>query len=212
MNKDSYLDSNEALDEHTLPNSKENDQDLVLLRYMAQRINVTLYLLDEPVDPSQPLLYYSEEGHKHTHRIAIYRPQELLQNSELDFVGFISRRQQPGNPQVIEEIRAVDKKLIIELISTPGLMSYSSLELRDGRWCNLVLFSGSETKIHIRNSETHAYAAYQLSPCYYDWVRLHNGIMSGGLARNEILLQKTKYYQFHGPHEKPTIRELIYEA
>jgi len=212
MNKDSYLNLSETLAERSLPNSEENEQDIVLLRYMTQRIYITLYLLDEPADSSQPLLYYSEEGHKHTHRIAIYRPQELLLNNKLDFVGFVSRKRQPGDPQGIEEIRAVDKKLIVELINTPGLMSYSSLELRDGRWCNLVLFSGAETKMHIRNSEMHTYAAYQLSPRYYDWIRLHNGIMPTGLARNEMLLQKTKYYQFVGPHEKPTIQELTYEV
>ena len=212
MNKDSYLNSNEALDEDSPPGGEEIEQDIVLLRYMAQRIFITLYLLDKPTDPSQPLLYYLEEGHKYTHRIAIYSPQELLLNNKLDFVGFISRKLQPGDSQVIEEIRTMDKKLIFELIHTPGLMSYSSLELRDGRWCNLVLFSGTEMKKHLKNSETHAYAAYQLSPRYYDWVCLHNGAMPGGLARNEMLLQKTTYYRFHGPHEKPTIQELTYEA
>ena len=212
MNKDSYLNSSEALDEHSPPGDEDYEQDLVLLRYMAQRIFITLYLLDKPTDPSQPLLYYLEEGHKYTHRIAIYSPQELLLNNKLDFVGFISRKLQPGDSQVIEEIRTVDKKLIVELINTPGLMSYSSLELRDGRWCNLVLFSVAETKMHIGNSELHAYAAYQLSPRYYDWIRLHNGIVPGGLVRNEMLLQKTKFYQFHKPHEKPTMRELIYQT
>jgi hypothetical protein len=212
MDKERYLNSSEALDEDSKPGDDENEQDLVLLKYMTQKIYITLYLLDGPIDPSQPLLYYLEEGQKYTHRIAIYGPQELLQSNKLDFVGFISRKLQPGDSQVIEEIRAVDKKLIVELISTPGLMSYSSLELRDGRWCNLVLFSGAETKMHIRNSELHAYAAYQLSPRYYDWIRLHNGNMPGGLARNEMLLQKTKFYQFNEPHEKPTIRELIYET
>ena len=212
MNKDRYLDSSDALDEHSPPGDEENEQDLVLLRYMAQKIYITLYLLDEPVDPSQPLLYYLEEGQKYTHRIAIYSPQELLLSKKLDFVGFISRKLQPEDPQVIEEIRSIDKKLVVELISTPGLMSYSSLELRNGRWCNLVLFSGTGMKKHLKNSETHAYAAYQLSPRYYDWVRLHNGVMPGGMARNEMLLQKTTYYRFHGPHEKPTIQKLTYEA
>ena len=212
MNKDSYLNFNEVLDDGSPPGDEEYEQDIVLLRYMTQRIYITLYLLDKPADPSQPLLYYLEEGHKYTHRIAIYSSQELLLNKKLDFVGFISRKLQPGDSQVIEEIRTVDKKLIVELINTPGLMSYSSLELRDGRWCNLVLFSGAETKMHIRNSELHAYAAYQLSPQYYDWIRLHNGIMPGGLARNEMLLQKTTYYVFQGPHEKPTMQELSYEA
>jgi hypothetical protein len=211
MNKDSYSNSSEALNEHSPPGDEENEQDIVLLKYMAQKIYITLYLLDGPTDPSQPLLYYLEEGQKYTHRIAIYSPQELLLSNKLDLVGFISRKLQPEDPHVIEEIRAIDKKLIVELISTPGLMSYSSLELRDGRWCNLVLFSGAETKMHIRNSEIHTYAAYQLSPRYYDWIRLHNGILSTGLARNEMLLQKTTYYVFRGPHEKPTVRELIYE-
>jgi len=212
MNKDSYSNSGEMLNQHLPPGDEENEQDIVLLKYMAQKIYITLYLLDGPFDPSQPLLYYLEEGQKYTHRIAIYCPQELLLSNKLDVVGFISRKLQPEDPHVIEEIRAIDKKLIVELISTPGLMSYSSLELRDGRWCNLVLFSGAETKMHIRNSEIHTYAAYQLSPRYYDWVRLHNGIMPGGLARNELLLQKTKLYQFHGPHEKPKMRELTNEA
>jgi hypothetical protein len=212
MNKDSYSNSSETLIQHSPPGDEENEQDIVLLKYMAQKIYITLYLLDGPIDPPQSLLYYLEEGQKYTHRIAIYGPQELLLSNKLDLVGFISRKLQPEDPHVIEEIRAIDKKLIVELISTPGLMSYSSLELRDGRWCNLVLFTGPETKAHLKNSETHAYAAYQLSPRYYDWVRLHNGIMPSGLARNEMLLQKTTYYQFHRPHEKPTVRELIYEA
>jgi hypothetical protein len=212
MDKDSYSNSSETLYEHSPLGDEENEQDIVLLKYMAQKIYITLYLLDGPIDPSQPLLYYLEEGQKYTHRIAIYSPQELLLNNKLDFVGFISRKLQPGDSQVIEEIRTVDKKLIVELINTPGLMSYSSLELRDGRWCNLVLFSGAKTKMQIGNSELHAYAAYQLAPRYYDWIRLHNGIMPGGLARNEMLLQKTKFYQFHGPHEKPPIQELTYEA
>jgi hypothetical protein len=212
MNKDTYLDSNEALDEHSPRGDEENEQDLVLLRYMAQKIYITLYLLDEPADPSQPLLYYLEEGHKYTHRIAIYRPQELLLNNKIDFVGFISRKLQSEDSRVIEEIRTVDKKLIVELINIPGLLSYSLLELRDGGWCNLVLFSGPEMKMHLKKSETHAYAAYQLSPRYYDWVRLHHGIMPSGLARDEMLLQTTKHYQFYGPHEKPTMRELTYET
>ncbi len=212
MNKDSYLNSNKVLDEDSPPGDDEYEQDIVLLRYMAQRIYITLYLLDEPANSSQPLLYFLEEGHKYTHRIAIYNPQALLLNNKLDFVGFISRKLQPGDTQVIEEIRTVDKKLIVELINTSGLISYSSLELRDGRWCNLVLFSGPETKMHLKQSDTHIYAAYQLSPRYYDWVRLHNGIMPGGLAHNELLLQKTKFYQFHGPHEKPKMRELTNEA
>lgn len=207
MDKERYMNSSGILEEPSLPDFERNNLDLAILRYMAQRIYVTLYLLDEPADPSQPLVYYSEEGRKYIHRIAIYKPEELLQNNSIDFVGFVSAKLKPGSLQVIEEIHSVDKKLIVELISTPGLLSYSSMEMRDGRWCNLVLLSDAEAKLHIRNSETHAYAAYQLSPRYYEWVRIHNGTMPGGLAGNEMVLQRTKYYQFNGPHGRPTMRE-----
>lgn len=208
MNKDTHLHTREVLDEPSLPNVEKDSLDLVILRYMAQRIYVTLYLLDESVNAPQPLLYYTEEGHKHVHRIAIYRPHELLLNRSLNFVGFISGKQKPGTPHIIDEIHSMDKKLIVELVNTPGLLSYSSLELRDGTWCNLVLLNDTEAKTHIRNSETHAYAAYQLAPRYYEWIRIHTGIV--GLTRNEMIVQKTRYYLFHEAHDKPSIEELTY--
>src|SRR6266487_1136188 len=129
-------------------------------------IFITLYLLDKPTDPSQPLLYYLEEGHKYTHRIAIYSPQELLLNNKLDFVGFISRKLQPGDSQVIEEIRTVDKKLIVELIHTPGLMSYScrkqsftsSTSLMRSQLLKSKLTKHKENRQHARrNTKPHNY-------------------------------------------------------
>ena len=209
MNKDSYLNSNEVLDEDSPPGDEEYEQDIVLLKYMAQRIYITLYLLDGPTDPSQPLLYFLEEGQKYTHRIAIYSPQALLLNNKLDFVGFISRKLQPGDPQVIEEIRTVDKKLIVELINTPGLMSYSSLELRDGRWCNLVLFSGPRQKcissnlIHIPtlltsyHHDTTTGYAFTMESCLVAWLatnyycRKQSCTSSMGLMRSQLMRELT---------------------
>src|SRR5947207_14940559 len=114
MNKDSYLNSSKALDEDSPSGDKEIEKDILLLRYMTQRIFITLYLLDKPTDPSQPLLYYLEEGHKYTHRIAIYSPQELLLNTKIDFICLISRKQQPDNKQVIEVYRNVEQMFIGE--------------------------------------------------------------------------------------------------
>ena len=94
-----------------------------------------------------------------------------------------------------------------ELISNPGLLSYSSLELRNGDWCNLVVLNGEEAKTHLKNTSTHTYAAYQLAPHYYEWIRLHNGVMSEGLDHTEMLLQKTKYYIFYAAQPRPAIRE-----
>ena len=75
MKQDRYLNISETKAKYSFPRSEGVKMDFVLLRYMAQRIYVTLYLLDEPVNPALPLLYSLEEGHKNTHRMAIYRPQ-----------------------------------------------------------------------------------------------------------------------------------------
>jgi len=143
--------------------------------------------------------------------MAIYNPEELLLNNELALVGFISGRMRPLRPSVAADLRIMDRKLIAELVNTPGLLSYSSLELHDGNWCNLVLLNDPQVKIHLKNTETHRYAAYELAPNCYEWIRLHNGIMPTGLASNEMLLQKTRYYQFQEAHQRPVIRELRYE-
>ena len=92
------------------------------------------------------------------------------------------------------------------------MLSYSSLELRTGRWYNLVLFRNASTKEHIKSSETHNYAAHQLAPRYYEWIRLHNGIIPQGLAQCCLVLQTTKFYTFQGPGMRPLINEQFYQS
>ena len=100
--------------------------------------------------------------------------------------------------------------LVEELADATGVLSYSSLELRNGNWCNLVLLSDAEAKTGIKGREMHKYAAYHLAHSYYEWIRLHTGIMPEGLDHTEMLLQKTKYYFFEEPQKRPTIRERVY--
>src|SRR5205823_4605753 len=92
----------------------------------------------------------------------------------------------------------------------PGLLSYSSLELRNGHWYNLVLLSDADAKRHIRSAGTHMYAAYQLAWRYYEWIRLHSGVMPGGLAQVELVLQKTCYFVFHRTQPRPVVHETAY--
>lgn len=70
------------------------------------------------------------------------------------------------------------------------------------------MFNDPITKRHIRDSETHKYAAYQLAPRYYEWIRLHNGIMPGGMARCDLVLQKTNRHTFLMNSLRPIVREL----
>ena len=211
MDKDIQLNTGEALAGPVLPCVKKAKLDLVVLRYMAQRVSVTLRSLDQETITARPVLYYLDERRRRIHRMAIYNPEELLLNNELAFVGFISGKLRPIRPSVGADLRIVDKKLVADLVDTCGLLGYSSLELHDGNWCNLVLLNDPEVKIGLKNTETHRYAAYELAPSCYEWIRLHSGIMPAGLAGNEMLLQKTRYYQYQGVERRPTIREITYQ-
>ena len=188
-------------------------RDVLVLRYMARRVLTMIQRPDEVfVSPTmqQPLLYLLQERHNRTHRIALYQPLEYFLLPNILFVGFISKKQASLSPEVVTEIVEVDKKMLRELTTTPGLLSYSSLQFRNGNWCNLVLFRDETAKVHLRGSETHSYASYQLAPRYYEWIRLHNGRVEGGLAQGQLILKKTHLYMFPIPHGKPTIQELIY--
>jgi hypothetical protein len=90
-----------------------------------------------------------------------------------------------------------DEELIQEFPGHPGILSYSSLELGDGDWGNLILLDGDEAREHWRVSERHAHAARELAPRHYTDVRLHQGILPGGVrARGEAILRRTKYYDY----------------
>ncbi len=189
---------------------KKGKLDLIILKLMAQRLYLTLHQLDQPVSTTQPILYSLEERHKRIHRIAIYRPEELLSHQHLSFVGFISAKRRLLNQCILDEIHKVDQRLVAELMDISGILSYSSLELRTSRWYNLVVFTDPGTKADLKSNCTHAYAARQLAPHYYEWIRLHNGVMPNGLVQQELILKSTKYYVFSDTRQRPDMHEINY--
>jgi hypothetical protein len=77
------------------------------------------------------------------------------------------------------------------------VLSYSSFELDDGNYVNLVLLDGPAAKEHWRTSSRHAYAARDLAPEFYACIRLQNAHLPHGLARPEDLsIVATKYYDY----------------
>lgn len=210
MDKDIQLDKGETLAELAPLCVRKAKLDLVVLRHMAQRVSVTLRSLAQEITPTRPLLFYLDERRRRIHRMAIYNPEELLRHNELAFVGFVSGKLKPLSPSIAADLRIMDRKLVKELANTPGLLSYSSLELHEGNWCNLVLLNDPEVKVRLKQSANHQYAAYEVAPSCYEWIRLHNGYMPEGLAGNEMVLQKTRYYRYQGAERRPTIREITY--
>lgn len=191
---------------------QKSKQDLVVLQYMAQQVRVTLQAPGLIEDASLPWNYYLNEKQSRTHRILIYQPQSLLQKHDLAFVGFVSGKQQNADPEIIDRLNTADYDMLSELAHVPGLLSYSSLELRAGRWYNLVILKSLEIKAHFHAIGAHRYAAYELSPHYYEWIRLHSGSLPGGLAGGKMALCGTKYYTFPGNGQRPHVRDQVYSS
>jgi hypothetical protein len=202
-----------ALESAIGPAIKKIKLDGIILTSMAHQLSLTLHQSDVATSPSPatvPWISFLQDCQKRTHRIAIYQPQELLVAQCLSFVGFVSGRRATANSFVGNEIQKIDELMVAELITIPGIFSYSSLEVRPGRWYNLVVFASAETKSHLKKSQAHSYAASQLAPHYYEWIRLHNGIMPTGLAQQELFVQSTKYYTFQEGKRHPDMYEISY--
>src|SRR5947209_9299661 len=169
-------------------NVSKGQLDLLVLRYMTRRLHLMLPQLSHLVHLSQPLLYTLQERYGHAHYVALYNYQELFLERPLLFVGFISRRHYPT---IVDAIESVDEQPLEYLVDSSGLLSYSSLELRNGDWCNLMLLREADATGPVTYTAVPTYAAYQLVYGSYNWIRLHNGIMPKGLDHTEMLLQKT---------------------
>ena len=94
-------------------------------------------------------------------------------------------------------------------ITPPGALSYSSLELPDGNWGNLIVLDGPPAREQWRTGSRHAYAAEELAPRHYTVIRLHRGRVDGGL-RDEprLVLEETAYHDFRGPSPWRAVRRI----
>jgi len=120
MHQNSSLSQPEALDNCAFQTAGKVKSDLLVLRYMTQKIHV--HLLNLPPNTLLPSVDYAEERHNHIHRIVVYNRQEILLKSNLIFVGFISGIQEHVGLATIQELHRVDKLLIAELVDHPGLL------------------------------------------------------------------------------------------
>lgn len=211
MIEESFFKREEISGPGAVSSFQQSGLDLIVLRSMAYKLGVTLRALQQSTTASLPLSYSFEERRGRAHRMIIYAPQELLTRPILQFVGFVSKRSAQADKQTIEKIFSADQAMLCEIMRISGLLSYSSLELRPGNWYNLVVFYDVAVKVHIKTLEVHRHAAYQLSPAYYEWIRLHNGSLPGGLACLDFRVSSTKKYLFAQNYPFSTLHEYTYD-
>lgn len=146
-----------------------------------------------PAGP-RPLTLEEREADGRAHRAIVCDARRLGAGRDVTWVGFFAEKRRDRDPT---PLTVMDDELIEEFPAHPDILSYSSLELAGGDWGNLILLATEEAREHWRTSERHAYAARELAPRHYTHVRLHQGVLPGGvLGGRAPVLRRTRYYDY----------------
>jgi len=148
----------------------------------------------EGAPTQQPYTLYLPEPDGRQHRVVVLNESTLRIGGQLPFVGFFGRKRASVDADMLD---ALDAELIEELWRNPYMLSYSSLELPDGSWGNLVIMGSPQGAVDWAGSARHAHAAYTIAPACYLTIRLHSGVITlNGPAHGELQIRRTKHFDY----------------
>ena len=198
------LGPSDVLTDRPFTDPVDSFQDLAILEDMVERLGQLMMEPDRVPAWPRPFILYLSEPDGRTHRVAISKRTQLLMCDHLTVVGFFGQKRPEADRAPVDQI---DEMLIAEFPQHPFLLSYSTLQLGDGNSCNMVLFSKPQGMAHWAMGDTHA-KAVELSPAYYDCIRLHNATLAGGLMSGQPLdLLRTKYFAYDCESPWMAVRE-----
>ena len=125
----------------------------------------------------------------------VCNPTGLAASTDVRIVGFFGERRRDSDTQ--GRIDQLERQLLTQFREFPGVLSYSSIELVDDYWANLVVHTDDGDREAWRNGRVHREAAEDASPDHYRSVRIHHGLLHGGVcSSNMIRLLRTKYWDY----------------
>lgn len=140
-------------------------------------------------------------------RMIICNEARLRAHPQACVVGFFGERKMDVNVGPLEEANTA---IVAQFKDYPGIFSYSSIELPNHYWANLVLHDDPIDKEYWRRGELHAKAARELSPLHYETVRIHSARLTTPVLENpHFQLLKTKYWDYRQDPVWTAERELI---
>ena len=170
------------------------DADLVILRGMLRDLRRVLEEADAGDRTVEPLQRMAWRVDGLTRRLLICDENRLRRHAELCVVGFFAERRHDIDVRPLE---TANTAIVGEFAKYPGILSYSSVELVDGHWANMVLHDDPIDKDCWRRSQLHSSAVDLLSPAHYKNVRIHNARLTDHLMdRPSFLITKTKYFDY----------------
>ena len=184
----------ESPDEHAFAAVDRYRSDIALLNYLLQdlRVLVRRYAKGELELSEQQKIVW--EVHGLQRRTVVCDPKRLLEDTSVQFVGFFGDRRETVDEVVLN---ANEQALLDEFVNYPGILSYSSSELVNGYWANLVVHSDPDDREDWRGSHIHKDAVATIAPAAYHNVRIHNGLIAAGVIGSDtVVIGSTKYWDY----------------
>jgi len=198
------LQSSEIIDDHPFTHPEENGGDLQILQFMVKKLRSILSESDDLPSQSEPVKLNLKDVDG-AHKIILVDKDYLTSNQDLLAVGFFGQaRTDIDHTRIIK----LEDDLIEQFGEFPELLAYYNLHLPSDQWGNLVLCRGEAFKEHWRDNPTHQQAV-EYTPSHYHSIRLHNGLIPGGMiGQNEFKLIRTKYYDYRQDEIWRAVREI----
>lgn len=189
-----HLALDESPPDHPCADVRLYHSDLALLNYLLQDLRVLVRRAAAgavTLMPFDPILW---SVHGLTRRTVVCDPIGLLAPADVQVVGFLGDRR---STEEARKVNAAELEVIGEFRQYPGILSYSSVELLDDQWANLVVHTSPTDREQWRHSDIHIRAAEELAPTVYHSVRIHNGCIRGGPIGSEtVVIETTKYFDY----------------
>jgi len=187
------LGANEVVAGHPCTDVSLYSPDLDLLAYMLQDLRSLLRSNEGgKVDLAahEPIFW---RVHGLRRRTVVCEPERIREADRVCVVGFfVARRESIDYPSLDD----LELGLLMEFRKFPGILSYSSAELANDYWANLVVHTVPDDTEAWRGSSAHT-RAVDVSPELYSAIRIHNGHLEDGVAGNQaIAIDRTKYWDY----------------
>ncbi len=188
------LSPTQNVEDHSIASTSHYRGDIALLNYLLQDLRVLMRRHRKGEILIEPHEVFTWDVHGLERRTVLCDPAGIQLDGDVQIVGFFGdRRERPDD----EAIDASELDLISEFRNYPGILSYSSIELVDHYWANLVVHREPADREAWRGSEAHKHAVATVAPDAYHAVRIHNGCIPGGvLGSDTVVLETTKYWDY----------------
>ncbi len=171
------------------------ESDVSLLAYLLQDLRAAVRLATQGGLEIIPYKSITWEVHGLQRRTVICRTEPLFRYGDVQFVGFFGDRRDDDQDSGIDD---VELDVVGQFVHYPGILAYSSIELVDRQWANLVVHESPDDREEWRKCPVHKKAVDLVSPKAYTGVRIHNGHIPGGVIGTAApVLECTKYWDFN---------------